>query len=654
MTDVQKKALIKKLGAMSNKAFDPRYDGENRLWFVGKIIDSLLSQTVPDADIEKKTNDVIAASGKALKSRITKGFSEGSLANKWALYDKLTSRTQIIYGMIAMHPQFLEPANAAYFDFILERRYKTIQRMAFYVNPNNVRNVFAYPNGKPMKVNMDATDRTDHPPFWKGTVNGNMPFVLTSHGRANPSDAIRVLFNSNKGDDRNLFACDPVATILHMDALSEAKNPDTLLKELAAIGEHYLKIDHPDGHLGTYLDGQLLVGVTSAQANAGNNVDMELGRIGEILSLMQPPLSAADLTTDNFFPFQGSDFTIVKGVQDVFKQESFKIDRVNPVKRQIRIGNLKNSYAPGAKLYMTKTVQPLYATLPQHFLSDTRSDRALFEQLTVKADDFQVGDHVYVVNHPLYPIFYPGGVWGGEHSFISEIGSRNTTDSIFRNALEVEGHGLSNTLLGMVDEMLEWNNTVLAIMQALARLHLGNLEKNGRPSVGGLVNANGFKFTFLKRTEGALSMNVFEYDMPYKYSVVLRGKPQTFNMTRGFVIKESTAASDTEFRVWSHEDKDSVTVKGKPLVASFIGAGPAERFKLSKWAVKFFNTRTVRFEAQSLFKADNKTPNPLIFDDVVKSKPFFATDDKGDAYVVRPRVEFGATYQKYLKNIGAI
>ena len=218
--------------------------------------------------------------------------------------------------------------------------------------------------------------------------------------------------------------------------------------------------------------------------------------------------------------------------------------------------------------------------------------------------------------------------------------------------MKVEGHDLNNTLLGMVNEMLERNNIVLAITQSLARIHLGNLEKNGRPPAATTVNANGFKFTFLKRLEGVLSMNVFEYDMPYKYSVVLRGKLQTINMTGGFVIKELAGAPDTEFRVWSHEDKDSV-IKGKPLVTSFTGAGAAERFKLSKWAVKFFNIGCRRFEAQSLFKADNKTPNPLTFDDVV-SQPFFTTDDKGDAYVVRPRVDFGAAYQTFLKNNGAI
>jgi hypothetical protein len=65
MTDAEKKALIKKLGAKSNKAFDPRYLEDNRKWFVGKVIESLLSQGVPDAEIEKGINDIITKSGVA-------------------------------------------------------------------------------------------------------------------------------------------------------------------------------------------------------------------------------------------------------------------------------------------------------------------------------------------------------------------------------------------------------------------------------------------------------------------------------------------------------------------------------------------------------------------------------------------------------------
>ena len=59
-------------------------------------------------------------------------------------------------------------------------------------------------------------------------------------------------------------------------------------------------------------------------------------------------------------------------------------------------------------------------------------------------------------------------------------------------------------------------------------------------------------------------------------------------------------------------------------------------------------------QTQPLFEADNKTPKFLTFDDLVKAKPFFATDDVGDVYVTRPRVDFSATYQSFLKSSGAI
>jgi hypothetical protein len=655
VTEAEKKALIQSLGAKSNKAFDAGYSDVNRKWFVGKIIESLIAQGFTDRGIvEQKTKELIAASGVALNARKKKGFSTGSLVNKWSKYHQLKSKIQIIYGMIAMHPRFLEPASATYFDFIVERRFRSIQRMAFFVNPNEVRNVFDYPGNNPMKVNKDATAA---PPLWKGEVRDSIPFVLTNQGKSDPTEAVKVLFKENKGADRNLFACDPLATILHMDSLLEAKDPDKLLKALAGVGDHYLKIDHPDGHLGNYADGQILMGVTSAQAQAGTHKDIELGKIGPVLSLIQTQLTAQDLRDDNYVSFSGPDFTIVQGDAqgNGFKQESFKIDKVNPVTRVIRIGDLKNAYDPGAKLYLTRTVQPLYKTLPFHFLSDTRPDQALFEQLTVRAADLQVGDHVYVINHPLYLIFYPSGIWGGEHSFISEIENRNVAASLFRTTLKVEGHGLPQiNLLQMMDRLQEWINQVLAILRSLAKIHLSNLEKNKRPPATTTVNAAGFKFKFIKRNENGRVMNVFEYDMPYKYSVILKGTLKTFNMTKGFVIKEQASNADNEFQVFSHVDTDSVNSKGKPLTAVFIGAGAAEQFKLSKWAVPFFNERTVRFDVQPLFKSDNKTPNPLTFNDIVKSKPFFTTDNDGDAYVIRPRVNFSPTYQTFLKSSGAI
>ncbi len=652
MTDAEKKALINKLGATSNKAFDARYSENNRKWFVGKIIDSLLSQGVPDADIEKKTNDIIKASGVALNARIKKGFPSGSLVKKWAIYDQAVSRTQIIYGMIAMHPQFLDPANASYFDFILERRFRAIQRMAFFVNPNDTRNVFAYPRTDPpekMKVNKQAAAAF----FWNGVKDSTLPFILTTAGRSDPANAIEVLFKQNKGSDRNLFACDPVVTILHMDALRVAKDPDKLLKALAGVADHYLKIDNPLGHFANYSDGQRLVGVTSDPVNAGTNVEIPLGKIGPVLNFSKDKLTPAILATNKFIPVKGLFFMIVLGDTN----ESFLIDGVNPVTKRIKVSSLTKTYATkGAKLYATQARLPFYSTLPHHFITDSRPANALFEQVTVKAADLQVGDHIYVINHPLYKIYYPSGAFGGEHSFITEIESRDSTASAFRTALKVEGHGLgNNTLLGMGNEMLEFSNIVLSILQAVTRIHLDNLKNNGRKTTT--------KVKFIERVEPQdnkpTKMEVFEYNMPYTYTIFEQGRKTSNTITAGFVIKE-VAGEPKVFQAFNVNGRDSTLVPTTPqpdvfLRVAFIGANfSTEQFTPSSWGGEYFNSQTANFEGLPLFEKDNKTPRLLTFEDLAKSKPFFVTDDTGDAYVTRPRVDFSSSYQAFLKSNGAI
>jgi hypothetical protein len=655
MTDAQKQALIKKLSAVSNKAFDARYSGDNRKWFVGKIIEFLLAQGVADADIENRTKDIIINSGKALNARIKKGFPAGSLESKWALYDQVTSRTQIIYGMIAMHPQFLDAANADFFDFILERRFRSIQRMNFYVTPN----VFAYPDTdahppEKMKVNKDAAGP---PALWKGFLDNSLPFTLTGDGRSDPVNADEKLFKKNKGSDRNLFACDPVATILHMDALRAAKNADHLMKALAGLGDHYLKIDNPLGHCANDLLGQRLVAVSSAPVTAGDHVDIQVGNAGVILKMLEAQLTPDILRDDNYISFDVPNLKFMIVLGDV--KETFFIQAVNPATRMVRAVNLKNGYAAGAKIYVTRQVFPFYDQLPFHFITDSRPDHALFEQLTLKSVDLQVGDHIYVINHPLYKMYYPSGAWGGEHSFITEIGTRDSSAKTFRDTLKVEGHGAAGTLLSMSEEMLLYVNKVLSLIQALSRIHLDNLKTNGRKS----ATVGTFKVTFITRKEPgpdqkSVDMNVFEYNGKYTYSVMFRGKKLSY-AAPGFVIKELASTPDIAFRIFNSDGTDSVVDATHPppkelLRVDFIGSGPAEQFILSKWAASWFNVQTTRFETLPLFEKDNKTPTRLDFDDLVFSKPFFAADDNGEVYVTRPRVDFSPAYQTFLKNIGAI
>jgi hypothetical protein len=659
MNDSEKKDLIKKLGGMSNKAFDGRYSEPNRKWFVEKIIESLPWQSTAKADIESKTKDIISKAGVLLNARIKKGFSAGSLPVIWKLYDQLTSRTQIIYGMIAMHPQFLDAANEAYFDFILERRFRSIQRMNFYVNPISTRNVFAYPGDKEkMKVNKDSAGPTAPKQLWKAFLDNSIPFLLTGPGKSDPASTVETLFKSNRGSDRNLLACDPVATVLHMDALRAAKDPGKLLKAMANVDEQYLKIDNPLGHCANSDDGQRLIAVSSGPVSKGDHVDIPVGRVGLILKIIQDVLTPDMLQDDNFITLNRPKlkFMIVLGAM----QESFTVQAVNPATRVIRAEKLTNTYdKAGAKIYVTRLIFPFYSSLPFHFITDSRSDHALFEQVMLRSGDLQVGDHIYVINHPLYTIYFPTGAWGGEHSFISEIESRDMSKTSFRSDLKVEGHGLKGTLLEMADKMLEHVNNILRILQTVTPIHLGNLKTNGRKN----ATFRKFKVAFTTRKEqvdsdtSPIDVNVFEYTGEYTYSAISDEGKKTIITKPGFVIKERTDNPDTQFWLFNYHSTDStVDASHRQLFRRvvLVGSGPAEQFKVSKWAAFWFNAQTTRIEFLPLFDVDNKTPILLTFDELVRSKPFFATDDQGDVYVTRPRVDFSATYTKFLQDSGAI
>ncbi len=199
--------------------------------------------------------------------------------------------------------------------------------------------------------------------------------------------------------------------------------------------------------------------------------------------------------------------------------------------------------------------------------------------------------------------------------------------------------------------MLEWINTVLSVLQVLTRIHLDNLRTNGRKSTA--------KINFITRTENGKGMDVFEYNVPYTFKLFKRGTKTDTNITGGFVLKE-VDGDPTVFQIFNANDKDSTAVPKAPQPDVFIGVAfigtnfSTDQFKLSNWGVQYFNAQTANLESQPLFAKDNKTPKLLTFDDLAKSKPFFATDDNGDAYVTRPRVDFSVGYQTFLKSIGAI
>jgi hypothetical protein len=659
MTTAEEQALIKKLGAKSNKDFDTRYSVPNRQWFVGKLIDFFESQANPDKEIPGMISTIIKAATDAVNARIKKGFSVGALTEFWKAYDQATSRTEIVYGAVAMNPLLLDAKNSSYLDFIVERRFRSLQRMAFFVNPNDGnpslpnRKVFNYPSTalcgtRGMSVNAQSKS------FWPGDPGGPPPFLLSSAVKTDPQKAIEALFTVNETYcDRNLFGCDPVATTLHMDALRVANDPDKLLKALAAVGDHYLKIDHPFGHYTSHDDGQRLLGVTSGTASGtGQNVEIPLGNIGLFIPLVLN-FEPDDLKDDVFLQVDASPWSMIVQSGD---HQGFKVTGVNPVQKKIRVDQLSRNVTAGAKVYVAKKNLPIYSTLPYHFLTDDRPANALFEQLSVTTADLQVGDHLYVINHPLYLLYNPHGAWGGEHSFIFNIGSRELKDmkyKLFRTDMKVAGHGLEGTLLSLMDNMLDQINVTLSRLQAITKIHLANLKANGRKTTSDVT------FVPPTATGGKPDVNFFVYKTRYKYQEFDNGKGKDVTVTKGFILKEAIANLQS-FSIFNSEGTDlnatpTAAESGDAFSSTFIGTKFSdEQFLLSKWGVIFYNTQTVTVTSQPFFEKDNKTGKLLKFDDLANSRPFLTMDDNDDGYITRPRVNFDAAYLKFLKDNGAI
>jgi hypothetical protein len=97
--------------------------------------------------------------------------------------------------------------------------------------------------------------------------------------------------------------------------------------------------------------------------------------------------------------------------------------------------------------------------------------RRLFSTEKVLPADLQVGDHVYIWNHGLYPQLIPGGDWSGEHAIVTGTGTRKLADG---KGFLFSGHGLDDpqTVEQLHDELVKTLQTALHRTYAIARIFL--------------------------------------------------------------------------------------------------------------------------------------------------------------------------------------
>ncbi|MEX0290254.1 MAG: hypothetical protein AB3N14_14195 [Flavobacteriaceae bacterium] len=330
-----------------------------------------------------------------------------------------------------------------------------------------------------------------------------------------------------------------------------------------------------------------------------------------------------------------------------------------------------------------------------NFMTDD-SSKSLFEKKTIDISDMQIGDHLYIYNHPLYRSFFPSGAWQGEHAIVSKVGLQNTPDQKKLNRNEMRkrtkftGHGLDQeqTLTEMYLSHLADLNTRLSFLYKAALIHLKFKE------TGVVDNGNGQvqqKNASVKHIEwfvenGDLKNRIIS--APYqilKYTVDIRYTkyterngiriPKSKTKTAqdmSYVIAHSQDESHFYFEQASEidevENRSNKKVIRHPL--KFVRHG-ISGFIPDQWALTYLDKSEGDLEKkyflfqrfQGRFRRRGLTLNdmPLGLDDFFEA-PFAARDPlnweedptPNGVYVTTPKTSTDASYIKFLEENGAI
>jgi len=251
LDDKLRKKIVADLAEAAN--FDSNYADEDRRWCVGKLASVYSAQGVADANIESTVKTLLVKAKTLVKAK--RDFKIGvKLDAKRAATERaaLARRVEILYGLIATDPTLVDTANNSMLDFIARRRYRTIERMSLFVNPNG-RGYFRYPDtcktnytlGRwHWKINETAKTYWEplNPPLDIPIWMRNPPATPAVF---DPVKAVGTLFTQKDDPCKgNLLDCATTMNIVLMDSLLEANDPGVFMTALANKTKIYLSVIH--------------------------------------------------------------------------------------------------------------------------------------------------------------------------------------------------------------------------------------------------------------------------------------------------------------------------------------------------------------------------------------------------------------------------
>lgn len=285
------------------------------------------------------------------------------------------------------------------------------------------------------------------------------------------------------------------------------------------------------------------------------------------------------------------------------------------------------------------------------FITDNTSE-ALFAKPAVPADDLQVGDHVYIYNHPLYKVFNPDGSWRGEHALVYDINNRNYRS---RNGFLFGGHGKEGTLYQFYSAFMQELKTHIERTYAISKVHL-EFRQTGTLSDGTHTIPGGSVIVSTTST----GTQIFEYHKTITYiDYEHRGRRRSQNkfliahMNASpylFWIDKETAAANL---ISNGQPTDPINLKRRTNPPS--GSTSTVDYDPQFYSIVYRRPNSTTDEFYDLFQfVSGRIRLKQISINDLFADPFSVVPGTSNLRTTQPRSDASAAYQTFLNAHGAI
>jgi len=553
MTDTEKQNLIKSLA--TNQNFNPQLSIINQKWVVGKVISYLENLGRTDSQIKTEAKQIVVNFKTIVNKK--KNFKISLKFKSSLVKQNLKRRVEIIYGVLAENPQLREAANNNYLDFIIKRRYRSVVRMDYFVNPNK-QGYFRYPNTCKLPLSYPFTVNKSASSHWEnldgevienaGTPNEKRTIVplnilkkdpADSTKTVNPVQAINLLFTKkDKPCEGNLQECGRVLTITHLDALQEAKNPETLMRHQVGLG--------------------------------------------------------ADRSFFSIYPI---------------------------------------TFFPGIIEY--------------------NGADALFEYKGVKVEDFKVGDHLYIFNHPLYKVFKPTGDWRGEHCYVYRLGNRNIRS---QKGYRFGGHGKEGTLFQLYNAFMQNLKTFFTRAYKIGKIHLDYMQFGSSSLPPGCTVTD--KAHTLNLGGNSFSCHLYQYNLTFSYKNHRKNRKRNYlNETNFLIIQFLT---ENIFVINGEKDLNTIVATNRVInpikfVRTSTVPPGGNKYDHPEWKIHYTDANNADQFQPIFLRVRGKITIKLIKRKELFEAPFKCLDALGKTVITsQPKIDLSTAYKAFLVNKGAI